>query len=504
MIVTIELPDFAEMDDDEVAGHCLTRMLDGCWSRQTRALLKQFDTELLDLNDNWAETWALWKCPACQRDKPLIARKTDHRVLLCRLEEHHDHLRDHVEKLLIANRQEESDEVSWRRSPARLAAMDLCERFTPTIICSDCNQADAKAKAGIATMDPAFSFSPDEIARFIEPAPNQPHNVIVEKAAALWEELRADFEERLDFAGRMASRIARGKHDKERHREGVINRDVRRELQMLSSLVSEAGGSSLRSLNLAGDLSNRSRRTDGTASAVKATRRRAAITPTRQDLEAFTATVRPGLWTRASEDWTCCSCGRAKFEVLRKTNKGRWTGNIHRIDTFTEERDRQNIGRRTTNEPYEVIFGGHEPLLICQDCRAIITEAVTLLPGTATDAFPLDVLKELVGTPEAHVAHIMDRDAIRHAVRMNTVWADGAAAYWAHASEAKSALCELTVLRSYPPERHRAIMDDIFLEWHREQHFAVERDRPYYEWLIEEGRRFAALEIRDMKLLMAS
>jgi len=494
--VTIEFPDFAEMDDDEVAAHYLTRMLDGQWSHQTRALLQRFGTKLLDLNDNWAETSTLWQCPACQRDKPSIARMTPQGVLLCQLDEHHDHLRDQVEKLVKANRSNEGGEEISRRSAARLTVMSLCERFTPTIICADCNQADAKAKASIPTMERSFSFSPAEISIFIEPAPNRPHKVLIEKAEALWENLRADCTDRFDFASRMASRIARGKHEKEHHHGGIIVRDVRRELIMLSDLVSEAGGPKLRRLSLACDLSNRSRRTDGNASSTKP-RRRKAVTPTRADFEASHIRARPDLWTRTGEDWTCHTCGRGKFAVLRKSSKG-WTGNIHHIHTYTDEDNEHSLRRRAGIDDDERIFGAHEKLGICQDCRAILSEAAKIQPGTGPDAFPPEVLKELIGTPEAHLAHSIDKEAIRRAVLMNTRWAEAAKAYWHHVSDARAAYHGLGKIETYPPKQRQSIRDEVYFRWSIGQHGTFPTDRPSYEWLVEEGRRLIALEAREM------
>lgn len=326
--------------------------------------------------------------------------------------------------------------------------------------------------------------------------PNRPHNVLFEKAEALWEDLRADFADRFDFASRMASRIARGKHEKEHHHAGIVVRDVRRELMMLSDLVSEAGGPKLRGLSLACDLYNRSRRTDGNASSTKP-RRRKAVTPTRANFEASQNRARPDLWTRTGEDWTCHTCRRGKFAVLRKSSKG-WTGNIHRIHTYTDENNEHNLCRRAKIDDYERIFGAHETLEICQDCRAILSEAAKIVPGTGPDAFPPEVLKELIGTPEAHLAHRLDKEAIRRAVLMNTLWSEAAEAYWHHVSDAKAACHGLSKIESYTPQQRQSIRDEVFFRWSIGQHGTFATDRPSYEWLVEEGRRLIALEARDM------
>lgn len=44
----------------------------------------------------------------------------------------------------------------------------MAERFFPRLVCEDCNTADGKAKTDLkGVVDPDFSFSPSEIARFI-------------------------------------------------------------------------------------------------------------------------------------------------------------------------------------------------------------------------------------------------------------------------------------------------------------------------------------------------
>ncbi len=81
--LTIDLPDFKSMSDDEVQAHVLARRRDGRWSVQTRWLMSLFETDRLELNEAWAENRADWTCSACNRPKIEIARLTNQGVLLC-------------------------------------------------------------------------------------------------------------------------------------------------------------------------------------------------------------------------------------------------------------------------------------------------------------------------------------------------------------------------------------------------------------------------------------
>lgn len=88
--VTVRLPDFAAMSDEEMQHHSLTGSRDGRWSSLTLWLLERFGTDKLELGDAWSQTWTGWECPVCKRPKFEIARLTDNNVLLCQLDEHHD------------------------------------------------------------------------------------------------------------------------------------------------------------------------------------------------------------------------------------------------------------------------------------------------------------------------------------------------------------------------------------------------------------------------------
>lgn len=172
--ISLAIPDFKTMSDDDVEAHVLTRHRDGRWSTQTRWLLSIFGTDKLELNEAWAENWTDWACPACGRAKIELARLTEQNVLLCQLDWHHDHLRDHASRLMRAQLTGYPGEDDRRAARSISAALPLIERFSETLLCNDCNAADAAMKAQLGKQVPSyFSFRPSEIARFVVVEPNR-------------------------------------------------------------------------------------------------------------------------------------------------------------------------------------------------------------------------------------------------------------------------------------------------------------------------------------------
>lgn len=216
------------MSDEEVMNHPLTGALDGRWHPQTKALLNRFVTQKLQLNNAWALTWYRWSCPCCRREKKDIARLTASGILLCQLDRHHDHLRNAVEDILKQlSKVNLGDSNGRSRSAARNAIYTLSERFTETLVCNDCNAADAAMKKHIGKCVPRhFSFAPSEIARFINRSANASHKLNAERGEEEFEVAILEYEDRLTFATSLAGRVVQGLHDTEhvlqedaRHRE---------------------------------------------------------------------------------------------------------------------------------------------------------------------------------------------------------------------------------------------------------------------------------------------
>jgi hypothetical protein len=116
---------------------------------------------------------ASWRCPCCYRLKAEIVRLDKNDNLCCPVVEHHDHFEECVAKIIDY------------RGIGTLARQSLDQsfvRFQPTMICGDCNVAEPVAKA-IVEAPAAFSFTPYEIATFIDVTLNRPHVVDPDRAA---------------------------------------------------------------------------------------------------------------------------------------------------------------------------------------------------------------------------------------------------------------------------------------------------------------------------------
>lgn len=111
----------------------------------------------------WLKVGNDWRCPGCQRTKFELLRWTmlypnrpnRHMGWAAGVHEHHDHGMDAFGGRFFCDS---------RYTP----------RFAPTVVCEQCNSADASAKKSLG-MGNDFSFSPSEISRFITPTPHGWH-----------------------------------------------------------------------------------------------------------------------------------------------------------------------------------------------------------------------------------------------------------------------------------------------------------------------------------------
>ncbi|VIO69347.1 hypothetical protein CI1B_26310 [Bradyrhizobium ivorense] len=328
-IFTISIPDLREASDEMIAQFARDR--DGRWSAQTKDLLLQFQTTRHDLNSSWACTWAGWRCPCCGRGKAQIARLSPGGVLLCRLEFHHDHLSDRAKRVFRDDNPRGDDrEANIQSDRAQKALMVFVERFEETLICIDCNLSEGKAKVELVReIDPDSTFTPSEIASFIEVAPNRLHEVDFDRTRATWLSVRDDVAERLDFASRMAKRVAAGRHRREvapgKKRDVVFSQFLRaapRSYRYDIGFVLEA----------------RSTANDSAGTSPRPKQKTRGIAPSDEEFAEFDrAQQQQKSWARVGEDWSCIGCHRSKREIVLRSNSGRWTGQIHMVTEYERE-----------------------------------------------------------------------------------------------------------------------------------------------------------------------
>ncbi len=133
------------------------------------------------VNSAWFDTPNDWNCPVCKRHKSELIRPDNAGKPFASLEDHHDHISafikacaDDIISKERSDRLVDEDEIRFLKH--RLTP--FLERFQRTLICGDCNAADAAAKDQLGDVCKYFSFSPREIRAFIETSPHRPHRVM--------------------------------------------------------------------------------------------------------------------------------------------------------------------------------------------------------------------------------------------------------------------------------------------------------------------------------------
>lgn len=479
------------MSDGEVAAHRLIRVRDGRWSPLTRALKERFGVEKLDLNMDWAATWQRWECPCCGRQKAEIARVSGDGVLLCKLVWHHDHI-DVLVKAMLRRADDPNvpDEKRAARQLARTLVFPLLERFTATLVCEDCNNADGDMKAVLGgDVDRAFSFSPNEIRSFIRVRANERHELDPEAGKLAWREVEPAFRDRVTFARVLVERVNAGLHDRERH--GAPTEAAFSAPSMLYSLATDRAAPRSNLSGMGDALLARSRSTDGHAITAGKKARRGVVVPTSGACQRVcTANATSRTWVRAKDDWRCPICNRSKFEITRMGNRGEFGAKIHELRRFYLEQEPESLAWRRLSYDLPLVIGAHRSIAVCQDCRSVVTEAGRVVPGTNQDDLCPSDIAALIGEPRAHCRHELDNNELRKTIAGNADWSVAAKDYWAHYQEAINAYSSVsTLLRQLSLEdakltvysRYRVGLDQTDSDlWHR------------FDWLLHEGERLEA------------
>lgn len=494
-MAVFDLPDFAFANDGQMGESFPS--LDGRWSEQTKRIRVALGSDLVDLNGSWADTPTDWRCPVCRRLKPEIARLSPTGVILCQLERHHDHLGDEGNRILWLRQRKPEDRASADALHSAIkVCTPLCERFYPVLVCSDCNAADGAAKALLSDeIEPEFSFAPSEIARFIRVAPNRPHEIVEDLARALWRDAEADVRDRLAFMSVMADRIADGRHIREGSGYTPDHKAI-----LLTDILGAASLDRARVEGLSGVVSARSIQRDGFASSAKPPARKKTAIPTLADLECFTAGVRPGdFWHEPSDGWRCAACDRSRFEMLRKSPKSNlWTAGAHRRRVFVaERRPEASFARSGWSDP-GLMFGDHEVVWVCKDCRQVVTDAKHTSQHLTDDCLSVADVRLFVAGTRAHERPEYDRQAAARLARGNFEVMAAIDDYDRH----RKRCLDLFYSRRQLLRHETAVVVDAHLVQAVWADYVEPSDRAaHLAWLIEEGQRYAEANARLMRLV---
>lgn len=495
--VIVEVPDVEAMTDEQLSEFARDR--DGRWSEQTKKLLQRFNADRLDLNCWWAATWTGWSCPCCRRTKPEIARVGSNGVLLCRLEMHHDHLGDHARKLFDGlNPKVDGDGLlNEQIANAKDALLIFVERFGATIICADCNAADGEAKRLLAgQIDPNFTFTPAEISEFIRAVPNTLHEVNLRVANELWLNAKDDFADRVDFSRRMATRFADGKHRRDQSRRTVVIpfEDRYFFLTQIRAALPQLYEKTLSTLLDARSISN-----DGAGQSIRPKRLKPkrVLSPTDAEFEAIVSAMPQGrgTWDAVGDDWKCECCGRNKREICRKSNKGSWMAQVHRVRVWSMEIDPRNLQLRKQDSTSSITIGTHRYAFICHDCKNIVTKVQHRAHGTMNeDCLTTEDITAVIASVVAHRDHKVDFEEAMKRAESNHSLMDAARDYDRHRNTARNAAGRVSRLVRFGGFSRVDAITIIVGEVAEGHSLGWDDATDHVHWLLDEAKRFDELE----------
>jgi rubredoxin len=368
--------------------------LDGVMSPQTLGLLARFGTDRADMTEWWAMTPQTWICPGCDRSKPDLVRLNAHGELMCRLVEHHDHMGDALEDRFVFH-STTRDEVVATQLGKKFAARSapMVSAYDNTIVCNDCNNADADAKRLVGAPR-HLSFSPREIRRFINPRANEPHHIDVAVAQTVLSEILPTFAVRMRFINGIARIAASDEHWFQSSADASSAAHVIKSARWKAAVRGHTGGFEL--------LCGNRRAPNNSVSAWRQKRQPIPRKrPTDRQIEHVAKVESFDNWQCVSDDWTCPGCDRSKVHVIRPktgTTTFRFTAQPR---TFRPEGTEQKQNRA----------------VVCGDCWEVgiaLGKEACSVAGAKLDQYlrlvRLSEVRDLV-VPQPHGRHNIDAEA---------------------------------------------------------------------------------------------
>ena len=320
--------------------------IDSEYTLSTRALVRAFEADGAHLNRWWVMTPVTWQCPCCKRTKGEIVRLNKKNYLTCQLHEHHDHMKDVVKELFENFSVEQNivvaDELSEKFAVKTAFSLSA---YDNTVVCFDCNKADADAKK-IVKAHKYFSFSPNQISKFLIVTPNEEHKIDLNQAQDVWQEAKPIFEVRLQMAENFA-RIAAEKKDWYEPSDNTA-RNIERRARLLferNEVTKINKYDPERVLYTPEPFKGKN--SSWREKVNPQTRKK----PSSKQLEHL-ASTRGRYWNRYNHTWHCPCCNRDKLSCVRPSKKNPWVLEIKSGPMF-----------ETTS--FEV---NHQAEPVCADC----------------------------------------------------------------------------------------------------------------------------------------
>lgn len=293
--------------------------IDGVMSPLSFRISARLGATEFDMNSWWIETPQDWICPACGRGKADIARLNTKGEIMCHLVEHHDHMKDVLKRRfqeISVSRQEIIADAHAENFAKRSATM--ISAYENTLICVDCNNADALAKKATAA-NRDFSFSPQELRLIVKPQPNKAHEIDVDVAKAIWAERLRTFELRMKIADRIAEIAANNEHW---FQPGNFNNNPDVISRRAEALVAHKRAFGVLKL-LKGQ--KKTKPAKPLSSWRHFLHHPPKPLPTPNEIKHAGLVGNPKFWNMISEEWRCPGCQRNKREIVRKNKNGEWT-----------------------------------------------------------------------------------------------------------------------------------------------------------------------------------
>lgn len=470
---------------------------DGRWSRQTRTAVERLGGAGLELNGNWALSARGWSCPGCRRVKRDIFRLSRRKVVLARLEIHHDHARDHVWP-----RADQLLGVGWRERMPRSGDVlstvrDLTSRFSTALVCSDCNSADARAKRIVPGMDSRFSFTVGEIREFALPSENADHAIDAEAVAAVWRRERDGFLARIRLLDQLILELGAGRLSLDLDgRSGAYEAETGLgRSQVLERAFTDATALDGRQMEL-----SRLRREFLERSTsfppppvTRSGARRADESPSDEDYVNYSDPVSPKTWNAVGDAWSCQCCGRAKREVLRRGGRGSWTGGVRLHREFEVEVDVAEILRRRKLLPgfrADAVIHEEHAVAICSDCADLAGSARRRDRSLPASHLFLQDLRDSILDAAPNCRHVADDGVLRERMMRNHCYTSAYEAFSAFRSLSMRVKGAIDRGEKFGFSRRSVIVDCV--GWLRDDSGLESGEDPvaYVEWL-------ASHEVRD-------
>jgi rubredoxin len=489
--VSLLFPRPSRLSDEEMQLHFRDR--DGRWGAQTKAAILKHGASGLDLNDNWALAEPRWRCPSCGRAKSEIFRLSKRGVLLAKLELHHDHMRDEVWP-----RAEQIFGMNWRETAVPGATdvldpiEDLVSRFHEALICSECNAADGKVKTRFRTeIDPRFTFTAQEIGRFVKGRPHAEHEIDYDVAFSIWREQERGHLARVQLLDSLLAKLGDGLLASERTgRFGVrpmwmsMDSDELLRKGFMGEVRDDERWGLLSGYRL--EFLARSTCRDS-ASLPTARARGTSSGPSDEEFAAYEDPVSKKRWHATPQDWSCPGCGRRKRDLLRRSGKGRWTGGIREHHEYLDETDPERISVRKRLFPgfaNQTWICGYETAHMCSDCSGISRATRQRNRSIEAEYLKLSDIRECISRLGPNQAHEINYQEAEKRLLRNEPYGSAYEAWRRY----ESLMGKVRIkMESWPRAEGLADLAEDLRVYHRIE-TAHERER-LSSWLADEASR---------------